>query len=121
MSRLLQFWCKFIHAELLKPVRFVFCVIIIVIPSMLRFPSFQTISYHFPWCFRMFLLVFVQFLQVFLLFPLSVSPVSFLDFVICMYCIQVYVHISMCIVHIFTIYIGVFHLVCTLNFPKNIP
>ena len=49
------------------------------IPSMLRFPSFLTISYRFPWCFHMFPLVFLRF-SVFLLFPPSVSPVSYFRF-----------------------------------------
>ena len=62
-----------IQAELLKPVRFVFWLIIMVIPSMLCFPSFLTISYRFPLCFRMFPLVFLRFPRVFLLFP-SVFP-----------------------------------------------
>ena len=37
------------HAELLKPVRFVFCKIIMVIPSMLCFLSFLNISYRFKY------------------------------------------------------------------------
>ena len=65
---------------MLKPVCFVFCVIIMVIPSMLCFPSFLTISYRFHWCFRMFPLVILRFRWVFLLFPLSVSPVSYFRF-----------------------------------------
>ena len=47
-----------------------------VIPSMLCFSNFLTNFYRFPCCFRMFLLVFLQLLWVFLLFPLSVSLVS---------------------------------------------
>ena len=65
---------------MLKPVRFVFCMIIMVIPSMLCFPSFLTISCRFPWCFARFPLVFLRFPQVFLLFSLSVSPVSYFRF-----------------------------------------
>ena len=105
----LQFWWKLnIHTELLKPVHFIFCMIIMVISSMLCFPSFLTISYHFPWCFPMFPIVFLQFPQVFLLlppfpycfpwcfpmfplvflrfpqvfllFPLSISPISYFRF-----------------------------------------
>ena len=68
---------------MLKPVRFVFFVIIMVIPGILCFLSFLTISYRFPWCFPMFPLVFLQFPQVFLLFPLSVSPVSYFRFCVC--------------------------------------
>ena len=80
MSNILQFVANQIHTELLKPARFVFCVIIMVIPSMLCFSSFLTISYCFPWCFRMFPLVFLRFPWVFLMFPLSVSPVSYFRF-----------------------------------------
>ena len=69
------------YRQNLKLVRFFFCVIIMVIPSVLCFPSFLTISYRFLWCFRMFSLASLQSLQVFLLFPLSVSPVS--DFGFC--------------------------------------
>ena len=57
----------------LAAVYFVFCVTIMVILSMLCFPSFLTISHSFPLCFRMFLLVFVWFLSVFRLFS-SVFP-----------------------------------------------
>ena len=45
-----------------------------VIPSMLCFPSFLTISYHFPWCFLMFPLVLLRMHQVFLLFPSVFNP-----------------------------------------------
>ena len=65
---------------MLKPVRFVFCVIIMEICSILYFSSFVTISYHFPWYFRMLPLVFLRFPRVFLLFPLSVSPVFYFRF-----------------------------------------
>ena len=41
-----------------------------LIPSMLCFPGFLTVSYRFPSCFRMFLPVFLRFPSVFLLFPL---------------------------------------------------
>ena len=80
MSEILQFWCKLNTSRILNPVRFAFCVIIIVIPSMICFPSFLTISYCFPSCFRMFPLVFLRFPWVFLLFPLSVSTVSYFRF-----------------------------------------
>ena len=81
MLRFLQFWCKYNTSRIVEtcPFRFVFQVIIIAIPSMLRFPSFLTISYRFPWCFHMFPLVFLRF-SVFLLFPPSVSPVSYFRF-----------------------------------------
>ena len=36
-----------------------------VIFSMLYFPGFITASYHFPWCFRMFRLVFLRLALVF--------------------------------------------------------
>ena len=65
---------------MLKPVRFVFCVSIMVIPSLICFPSFLTISYCFPWCFRLFFLVFLRFPRVFLQFNLNVSPVSYFRF-----------------------------------------
>ena len=65
---------------MLKPVRFVFCVIIMVIPSILCYPSFLAISYRSTWYFRMFPLVSLRFARVFLLFPLSVSPVSYFRF-----------------------------------------
>ena len=44
------------------------------------FSSFLTFSYRSPWCFRMFLRMFVRFPSVFCLFPLSVSPVSYFRF-----------------------------------------
>ena len=46
------------------------------------FPQFPNhfLPYRFPWCFRMFPLVFLQFRRMFLLFPLSVSPVSYFRF-----------------------------------------
>ena len=75
-----NFWPNQIHAELLKPDRFVFCLINMVLPSMLCLPSFLTISYRFIWCFRMFLLAFLRFSLVFLLFSLSVSLVSYFRF-----------------------------------------
>ena len=65
---------------MLKPVRFVFCVSIMVILSLICFPSFLTISYCFPWCFRLFFLVFLRFPRVFLQFNLNVSPVSYFRF-----------------------------------------
>ena len=65
---------------MLKPVRFVFCVIIMEICSILYFSSFVTISYHFPWYFHMLPLVFLRFPRVFLLFLLSVPPVSYFRF-----------------------------------------
>ena len=71
-----NFGANYIHAELLKSVCFVFCVIIMVIPSVLCFSSFLTISYRFPWCFRMSPLVFLRFPRVFLLIP----PIPILDF-----------------------------------------
>ena len=43
-------------------------------------PSFLTIPYRFPWCFRMFPLVFLRFPRLFLLSPVSVSPFLILDF-----------------------------------------
>ena len=54
--------------------------IIMVIPSMLCFPGFLTVSYRFPRCFQMFLPVFLRFTSVFLLFPHGVSPVSYFRF-----------------------------------------
>ena len=60
---------------LLKPVRFIFCVIVTVIPSTTCFSSFLTISCRFPWCFCMFSLVFIRFPCVFLQFPLSVYQI----------------------------------------------
>ena len=75
-----NFGANYIHAELLKLVYFVFCMIIMAIPSMICFPSFLNISCHIPWCFRMFPPVFLRFPQVFLLFPLIVSPVSYFGF-----------------------------------------
>ena len=53
-----------------------------VIPSMLCFLGFLTVSYRFPWCFRMFPPMFLRFPSVFLLFPRSVSPVSYFKFFI---------------------------------------
>ena len=47
---------------------------------MLCFPSFLTITYHFPWCFCMFPLVFLRFRWVILLIPLNISPVSYFRF-----------------------------------------
>ena len=35
-----------------------------VIPLILCFSSFLTVSYSFPWCFRMFPPLFLRFLQV---------------------------------------------------------
>lgn len=67
---------------MLRPVSFVFCVIIVMIPSMLCLPIFLTISHRFPWCFSMFPLAFLQFPRMLLPFPLSVSLVSFLGFAI---------------------------------------
>ena len=51
-----------------------------VIPAMLCFPGFLTVFFHTPWCFRMFLPVFLRFSLVFLLFPRSVSLVSYFRF-----------------------------------------
>ena len=48
--------------------------------GMLCCPGFLTVSYRFPWCFRMFPPAFLRFPLVFLLFPLGVSPVSILYF-----------------------------------------
>ena len=79
MSRFLQLWCKLNTRKIVKT-DFVFCVIIMVISSMICFSSFLTISYRFPWCFGMFPLVFLQFRRVFLLFPLSASYVSYFKF-----------------------------------------
>ena len=45
-------------------------------PSILCFPGFQTISYRFSCCFRVFLPVFLRFPSVFVLFPRGVCPVS---------------------------------------------
>ena len=70
------------HAELLKPVRFVFYMIIIAIPSMLCFLSFLTIFYRFTWCFHMFPLVFLLFFGFFYSFPSVFHPFSILDFAI---------------------------------------
>ena len=47
-----------------------------VIPSILCFSGFVTVSYRFPWCFHMFSMVYLRFPLVFLRFPLSVSPAS---------------------------------------------
>lgn len=47
-----------------------------MILSMLCFPGFLTVSYRFPWCFHMFLLVFLWIPLVFPLFPVSVSAAS---------------------------------------------
>ena len=69
----LQFWWK-LNIELLKPLHFVFCVIIIVILSMLCFSSFLAISYY------MFPLVFLWSPWVLLRFPLSFSPISYFIF-----------------------------------------
>ena len=65
---------------MLKPVHFVFWVIIMVNPLILCFPSFLTITYHFPWCFCIFPLVFLRFPWVILLIPLNISPVSYFRF-----------------------------------------
>ena len=65
---------------MLKPAPFVFCVIITVISSMLRFHSFIAFSCCFPLCFRMFPLVFLRFPWVFLHFTLSVSLFSYFRF-----------------------------------------
>ena len=51
-------------------------MIVIVIPSMLWFPGFLTVSLRFPWYFRMFLPVFLRFPSVILPLPCSVSIVS---------------------------------------------
>ena len=79
MSRFLQLWCKLNTLKIVKT-GFVFCVIMMVISSMICFSSFLTISYRFPWCFGMFPLVFIQFRRVLLLFPLSASHVSYFRF-----------------------------------------
>ena len=82
----IKFWefCNFganqIYTELLKPARFVFCIIILVITSMLCFSSFLTISYCFLLCFQIFPFLFLQFPWVFLLFPFSFSPVTYFRF-----------------------------------------
>ena len=78
-----------IHADLLKPVHFIFCVIIMVIPSMICFPSFLTISYRFQCCFCMFPLVFLPFPREFLLFPFTVSPIFYFRF-----CVHIFPNIS---------------------------
>ena len=49
-----NFGANHLHAELLKSVRFVFYLIIMVIPWTLCFPSYLTISHCFLWCFRVF-------------------------------------------------------------------
>ena len=82
MLRFLQFQCKLNTRGIAKACSFRFFMIITVIPSMLCFPSFLTISYGFPWCLCMFPMVFLRFRPVFLQFPLSVFPPSpILDFV----------------------------------------
>ena len=76
MSRFLQFWCKLNTSRIVKTCPFRFLRDYnSVIPSMLCFLSFLTISYRFPWCFRIFPLVCLRFLRVFLQLPLSVSTV----------------------------------------------
>ena len=55
-------------------------VIIMVLPSILCFPGFLTVSYRFPWCLRMFLPVFLRFPSIFSPFPCSVSLVSYFRF-----------------------------------------
>ena len=84
MLRFLQFWCKLNTRRILKhgPFRFL-CDYYTLVPSMLLFPGFVTISYHFPWCFRMFPLMFLRFLAMFLQFLHSVSPVSYFRFCEC--------------------------------------
>ena len=76
MSRFLQFWCKLNTSRIVKTCPFRFLRDYnSVIPSMLCFLSFLIISYRFPWCFRIFPLVCLRFLRVFLQLPLSVSTV----------------------------------------------
>ena len=85
MSRFSLFWCKlnarYINVyTIVKPFRFVFCVIIMAIPSIKCFPSFLTISYRshgvsacFSWC-------FYNFLGCFYCFPSVFPPVSYFRF-----------------------------------------
>ena len=84
MSRFLQFWRKLNTRRIVKTCLFVFCVINMGIPSMLYFPSFPTIYYRFLWCFCMFPLVFLWLPRVFLLFPISVSSISYFRFRECL-------------------------------------
>ena len=79
-SRLLQFWYKLNTRRMVKTCPFRFCVFIMVIPRRYVPLSFVTISNRFPWYLRMFPLVFLRSRRVFLLFPLSVSPVSYFIF-----------------------------------------
>ena len=81
ISRFLQFWCKLNTRRFVKTCPFRFLRNYnSVIPSMLCFPSFLTISYRFSWYFLMFPLVFLRFPRVFLQFPFNVSPVSYFRF-----------------------------------------
>ena len=79
ISRFLQFWRE-LNTREIKPVPFFFCVIITVISSMLHFLRFLIISFCFPWCFRIFPLVFLRFPWLFLWFSLSASPFSYFRF-----------------------------------------
>ena len=94
ISRFLKFWCKLNTRRIFKTCPFRFCMIKIMIPSMLSSPNFLTISYRFPWCFHMFPLAFLRFPWMFLLFPLSVSPVSHFRF--CSFCVCVCVYVLFC-------------------------
>ena len=78
--RFLQFWCKLKTRRIVKTCLFRFLRDNCGDSLNVMFPSFLTISYRFSWCFRMLLLEFLRFPQVFLLFPLSVSPVFYFRF-----------------------------------------
>ena len=75
----LQFLCKLNTGEFVKTCLF-------RLPRYygdshsVMFPRFIPISFRFPWCFPMFTLVLLWFPQVFLLFLLSVFPVSYFRF-----------------------------------------
>ena len=81
----LQFWWKLNTRGIVKtcPFRFLRDYYGDTLDVMfLQFPN------HFPWCFRMFPLVFLQFPREFQLFPLCISPVSFFRF--CVLFIRIY-------------------------------
>ena len=77
MSRFLQFWCKLNTSRIVKTCPFRFPRDYYGNSLHVIFPQFPN---HYLPCFRMFPLVLLRFPRVFLLFPLSVSPVSYFRF-----------------------------------------
>ena len=87
ISRFLKFWCKLNTRRISKTCPFRFCMIKIMIPSMLSSPNFLTISYRFHDVFTCFPQRFYDFLGCFYYFPSVFPPFPILDFALFFLCV----------------------------------